>query len=196
MYFDTVKRSYEDVFIDPEKGISTIQFSEATEGLVLLFDLLESSAFSIVQNDMNGNLKKIQTKYLTDTEANDTLEHLVINEQGQKKREATEGLLWLKRGLEFTAVALRRSIENPDEELSISFTEAYKITLKKFHGMLIRPVFILAMKACPYRADFYKKLGEDQELVQQKLAAWLTALEAVVARLNSFYEAGGHDKGF
>ncbi|CAG8508715.1 640_t:CDS:2 [Ambispora leptoticha] len=191
-YFDTVKRSYEEVYIDPERGISTIQFLEATEGLVHLFG---SSAFSVVQNDMNGNLKKIQTRYLTDTEANDTLENLVINEKDEKKREATGGLLWLKRGLEFTAVALRRSVENPDEELSVSFTQAYGVTLKKFHGILIRPVFNLAMKACPYRTAFFKKLGEDQELVQQKLVAWLTALELIVARLNSFYESGGYDKG-
>ncbi|KAG1086568.1 hypothetical protein G6F42_020938 [Rhizopus arrhizus] len=54
-YFDTLKRSYVDV--DTSKGIDTEQFLEATEGLVKLFDLLGSAAFSVVQNDMNGNIK-------------------------------------------------------------------------------------------------------------------------------------------
>jgi hypothetical protein len=38
------------------------------------------------------------------------------------------------------------------------------------------------MKACPYRATFYPKLGEPQDEVLAKLDAWLAALEAIVAR--------------
>lgn len=44
-------------------------------------------------------------------------------------------------GLDFTAQALRRSIENPAEELNVSFTKAYEATLRKHHGMMVRPVF-------------------------------------------------------
>ena len=75
-YFETIKRSYTDV--DIANGINTEQFLEATEGVVKLFgklsfwrsvsfqvrfltsccaDLLGSAAFSVVQNDMNGNIK-------------------------------------------------------------------------------------------------------------------------------------------
>jgi len=42
-------------------------------------------------------LQKIRTRYLTNPEANATLESLVENEKGEKKRTATEGLLWLTR---------------------------------------------------------------------------------------------------
>jgi len=192
-YFDTVSRSYEQVTVD-EKGIYTLQFLEATDGLIRLFDLLGSSAFSVVQNDMNGNVKKIKTRYDVDPESNVTLECLVVNEKGEKKRTATEGLLWLKRGLEFTAVALRNSMNNPEEELSISFTNSYGVTLKRHHGILIRPVFNLAMKATPYRVDFFKKLGDDQALVKEKLLTWLMALEVLVARLNNFYVSEGYEK--
>jgi hypothetical protein len=45
------------------------------------------------------------------------------------------------RGLDFTAQALRRSMDNPAEELNISFTKAYEQTLRKNHNMLVRPVF-------------------------------------------------------
>lgn len=44
-------------------------------------------------------------------------------------------------GLDFTAQALRRSIENPAEELNVSFTKAYEPTLRKHHSMMVRPVF-------------------------------------------------------
>ncbi|GBB87438.1 hypothetical protein RclHR1_13900001 [Rhizophagus clarus] len=193
-YFDTIQRNYTDVPIT-EDGIETIPFLEATDGLVKLFDLLGSKAFNVVQNDMNGNIEKIRKRYDADPSKSPTLEKLVINEQSEKKRPATEGLLWLKRGLEFTSVALRRSINDESEELSVSFTEAYGGTLKPFHGMVVRPIFALAMKACPYRKDFFQKLGDDQEKVKQQYEEWLLAFEKVVERLNNFYAEGGYDKG-
>lgn len=48
-------QSYADVPL--QGGVDTDMFLEATEGLVKLFDLLGSSAFAVVQNDMNGNIK-------------------------------------------------------------------------------------------------------------------------------------------
>lgn len=46
------------------------------------------------------------------------------------------------------------------------------------------------MKACPYRAVFYAKLGEPLEKVEEELALWLDALERLIARLEAFYENG------
>ncbi|WFD36050.1 hypothetical protein MCUN1_002921 [Malassezia cuniculi] len=176
-YFDTIKRSYIDV--PTANGVDTSEFISATEAVVGLFDLLGTSAFSVVQNDMNGNIKE-----------------LVKNEgaPGAKGRTATEGLLWLLRGLDFTAKALRRSIES-DEELSVSFTKAYEVTLRAHHSFVVRPIFAVAMKACPYRKDFYAKLGQPQDVVAQKLRAWLEALEKIVRDMQQFYEQGGYAKG-
>lgn len=50
----------------------------------------------------------------------------------------------------------------------------------------------LAMKACPYRATFYPKLGEPQSEVLPKLEAWLAALEAIVAREAKVFKDGGY----
>jgi hypothetical protein len=48
------------------------------------------------------------------------------------------------------------------------------------------------MKACPYRATFYPKLGEPQEVVLPKLQEWLTALEEIVKREEGVFKAGGY----
>ncbi|KAI8075057.1 glycolipid transfer protein domain-containing protein [Gongronella butleri] len=186
-YFHTIKRSYADV--DTSNGIDTDQFLQATEGVVSLFDALGSSAFSVVQKDMNGNIQKIRTRFLSNPTANNTLENLVANEAHEKKRVATEGLLWLIRGLDFTAQALRRSLSDATEELTVSFTKAYENTLRKFHSMIIRPVFSLAMKACPYRKDFYATINvqtpEDLELMK----AWLAALETIIKTVQDVFVA-------
>ncbi|KAI8331543.1 glycolipid transfer protein domain-containing protein [Chlamydoabsidia padenii] len=186
-YFHTVARSYTDV--DTSKGVDTAQFLEATEGVVKLFDSLGSSAFTVVQNDMNGNIKKIRTRYLSNPTANDTLENLLANEANEKKRVATEGLLWLIRGLDFTAQALRRSITDQTEELTVSFTKAYEATLKKFHGILVRPVFALAMKACPYRKDFYEKISVTNDEDITVMSTWLAALEAIISSCQTNFAA-------
>ncbi|CAO3666266.1 hypothetical protein G6F70_006119 [Rhizopus microsporus] len=186
-YFETLKRSYTDV--DTSKGVDTEQFLEATEGLVKLFDLLGSAAFSVVQNDMNGNIKKIRDRYLSNPTANNTLEELMKNEAPEKKRVATEGLLWLTRGLDFTAQALRRSLSDPAEELNTSFTKAYEQTLKKYHSIIVRPVFALAMKACPYRKDFYEKIGVVNDAAMAQMKAWLEALENIISIIQNVFKA-------
>ena len=62
----------------------------------------------------------------------------------------------------------------------------------------------VAMKACPYRADFYAKLAADPaggpavpaDKLNEELNTWLAALASIVARMEDFYEKGGHNKGF
>ncbi|CAO3693503.1 unnamed protein product [Rhizopus stolonifer] len=186
-YFDTLSLSY--VNVDTSNGVNTEQFLEATEGLVKLFDLLGSAAFSVVQNDMNGNIKKIRERYLTNPTANNTLEELTKVESPEKKRVATEGLLWLSRGLDFTAQALHRSLDHPNEELNESFTKSYENTLKKHHSFVVRPVFSLAMKACPYRKDFYQKLEVSDEADLAQMKAWLHALENIISTIQNVFKA-------
>lgn len=125
----------------------------------------------------------------------ETLQDIVLSEASGKKKDATQGLLWLTRGLAFTAGGMRRSVNDKSEELATSFSEAYGQTLSKYHNMMIRPVFKMAMKACPYRKDFYEKLGEDQDKVWQQLLEWLEALEKIVAIIEEFLASGNYAKG-
>jgi hypothetical protein len=90
------------------------------------------------------------------------------------------------RGLDFTSQGLRKNLSDPSAELSTSFREAYTATLSKYHSFLIKPIFSAAMSATPRRADFYAKLGDDQERVKKELDEWLKALEIRVAILTKF----------
>lgn len=50
------------------------------------------------------------------------------------------------------------------------------------------------MKACPYRKDFYKKLGgEDTEKTYQTLSPWLGGLEKCVKILVDFYAVNKYE---
>ncbi|SMR58998.1 unnamed protein product [Zymoseptoria tritici ST99CH_1E4] len=184
-YFED-RKSFNDVSIGSDDSIPTTAFLEAAEALTGLFDVLGSAAFKPVKNDMAGNITKIRNRQLESPIESETLQDLVRNELKTKKHTATEGLLWLVRGLDFTAQSLRQNFARPDEELSQSFRDAYGQTLKKHHSFIIKPIFSAAMSATPYRRDFYAKLGDDQPKVNKELDAWLVGLEKNVAILNKF----------
>jgi len=135
---------------------------------------------------MTGNVKKVRERQLAAPGQSSTLQALCVAELATKKHTATEGLLWLVRGLDFTAQAMRHNVANPSEELSTSFREAYGKTLKPHHSFLVKPVFSAAMGATPYRKDFYAKLSSDQAKGQQELETWLVALEERVSILKTF----------
>ncbi|KAL2120337.1 hypothetical protein VTJ04DRAFT_4363 [Mycothermus thermophilus] len=188
---DTFKGTFTKVPIDESKGnaVSTTEFLEAAESLTTMFDLLGSVAFSPVKKDMLGNVEKIRKRQLAAPLESETLQDLVRNELKAKSHTATEGLLWLVRGLEFTCLALTQNLANPSAELSDSFRAAYGDTLKPHHSFLVKPIFSAAMSACPYRADFYSKVGSDEAKVREEMTAYLAALDKIVKILKAFLES-------
>ncbi|KAK3903124.1 hypothetical protein C8A05DRAFT_43605 [Staphylotrichum tortipilum] len=190
-YLDTFKASFTTVPIDAANGnaISTTEFLEAAESLTTMFDLLGSVAFAPVKKDMLGNVEKIRKRQLAAPLESQNLQDLVRNELKSKSHTATEGLLWLLRGLEFTCIALTQNLANHEHELSESFRSAYGVTLKPHHSFLIKPVFSAAMSACPYRKDFYNKLGADEAKVHEEMRAYLAALENIVNILKAFMDS-------
>ncbi|KAM5475488.1 hypothetical protein MauCBS54593_001179 [Microsporum audouinii] len=187
-WLDTMKRSFRDVPIDEssDNAISTTEFLEAAESLVKLFDILGSVAFTPVKSDLLGNIKKIRDRQLAAPAESETLQALVTNELKAKQHKATEGMVWLIRGLDFTAQAFSKNLASDSDELSTSFREAYTNTLKPHHSFVVKPIFSGAMSATPYRKDFYAKLGKDEQQVHAAMRAEIAALEKIVTILNEF----------
>jgi Glycolipid transfer protein (GLTP) len=139
---------------------------------------------------LSNETQKIRERQLASPLESSTLQSLIKSELATKKHTATEGLLWLTRGLDFTAQALRADI-NPSgsQELADSFRSAYKSTLAPHHSWMVKPIFSAAMSATPYRKDFYAKMvagGSDTGKLDDALKVWLEALEQRVQILNKF----------
>ncbi|POR33891.1 Pleckstriny domain-containing family A member 8 [Tolypocladium paradoxum] len=186
----TFRQSFVDVPVDADKenAVATTQFLDAAESLTTIFDALGSVAFSPVKSDMLGNVKKLRDRQLAAPAESENIQDLCRNELKTKKHTATEGLTWLVRGLDFTCIALSQNVAKPSEELADSFRGAYGQTLKPHHSFLVKPVFSAAMSACPYRKDFYTKLGSNPDQVQEELRVYLAALENIVAILKGFLD--------
>lgn len=198
-WFESLEKHFSDVPVGADQGIATEAFLAAAASTTSLFDLLGSVAFTPVKNDMNGNIKKIRDRYNASPSNSGTLQELCKNELASKSHTATEGLLWLTRGLDFTAQALRHDLTanagiaateaKPKSELADSFRNAYKGTLAPHHGFMVKPIFSAAMSATPYRKDFYGKLAGSQvppETLNSEMEKWVSALEERIAILKAF----------
>ncbi|PVG03246.1 glycolipid transfer protein [Serendipita vermifera] len=192
-FFDTLSMSFANVSKEP--GVNTAEFLEASRGLVTMFNLLGSTAFAPVISDLNGNIAKIQARLDKDPVNSATLEGLLAEEAKGTDKTATQGLMWLLRGLEFTLKGLQHTYDNPTTALSTSFRESYKVTLSQYHSWVVKPVFSMAMAACPKREDFFKQLGGPPEKVQEQGKAWLDGLQQIVDHMNSLYTAQSYGKG-
>ncbi|KAK5070595.1 hypothetical protein LTR64_000268 [Lithohypha guttulata] len=197
-WFETLKKSFADVPVT-NQAIETSSFLEAAEATTTLFDILGSVAFTPVKNDMLGNIKKVRDRQLASPGTSEDLQSLCKSEIATKSHKATEGLLWLVRGLDFTAQALRNDLTNnagvsiteakPKKELADSFRDSYKNTLAPHHSFLIKPLFNAAMSATPYRKDLYAKMlgeGASADQLSTEFEKWLSALESQVSILKTF----------
>lgn len=148
---------------------------------------------------MLGNIKKVRDRQLASPGTSEDLQSLCKSEIATKSHKATEGLLWLVRGLDFTAQALRNDLTNnagvgiteakPKKELADSFRDSYKNTLAPHHSFLIKPLFNAAMSATPYRKDLYAKMlgdGASADQLSTEFEKWLSALESQVSILKTF----------
>lgn len=45
------------------------------------------------------------------------------------------------------------------------------------------------MKACPYRKDFYEKIGVVNEAASTQMEQWLQALEKIISIIQQIFEA-------
>ncbi|KAL8297951.1 hypothetical protein RB600_002799 [Gaeumannomyces tritici] len=135
-----------------------------------------------------STIQKIRDRLLAAPAESETIQELVLNELKTKKHVATEGLLWLIRGLEFVCIALSQNLAQATTELADSFRTAYSETLKPHHSFIVKPVFSAAMSAVPYRKDFYAKVGSDEEKVKADLGEYLASLDKIVGILKGFLD--------
>jgi len=192
--FGIAKVRFEDVHINDAGLIPTQTFLNACASILPVFDSLGSTTFAPVKMDIQGNIKKIQVKYDTDVVAFEYLQNIVSQEIKSNitnaRNSSTDALLWLKRALEFISVFLSE-VTRGNKDLVSAADIAYSKSLKKYHGWMVRGVFALAVKACPYFNDFIKALSnQNAATIEETLAEMTSSVEAlrkILSKLNNYY---------
>ncbi|XP_075778246.1 pleckstrin homology domain-containing family A member 8 isoform X2 [Pelodiscus sinensis] len=104
-FFSVMSNRFSDIELQENEGIPTEEFLQSCYAIVPVLDKLGPTVFAPVKMDFVGNIKKINQKYITNTEEFNTLQKIVLHEVSAEvahvRNSATEALLWLKRGLKF-----------------------------------------------------------------------------------------------
>lgn len=180
--------------------VPTEQFLRACQGIADFVGFL-GTAFIPVKNDIAGNVTKVRTKFEKDKEKFKYIEELVDDDVAScgGLGYSTEGLLWLKRGLEFMLELLTLMVQeyrsNEDkgktESLVRIIDAAYQVTLKRHHGFISKQLFKVVILAAPYRKTLLKALAENQEGIDDiciaHIEAHLDNFQCNVERLVNYY---------
>ncbi|KHN71921.1 Glycolipid transfer protein [Toxocara canis] len=197
-YFSHAER----MFPEMENGkVPTEQFLRACQGIADFVGFL-GTAFIPVKNDISGNVSKVRSKFESDREKLKYIEDLIDDDlahNGGKLGYATEGLLWLKRGLEFMLELLTEMVreyrssadKSSSESLVAVINKAYVATLKRHHGFVSKQLFKVVIVAAPYRRTILKALAEGNEGIDDicidHIAAHLDNFRTNVAHLVDYY---------
>ncbi|VDK80143.1 unnamed protein product [Litomosoides sigmodontis] len=181
--------------------VPTEQFLRACQGIANFVGFL-GTAFIPIKNDITGNVTKVRTKYESEKDKCKYIEDLVEDDLAKnngKMGTATEGLLWLKRGLEFMLEFLSEMVQvyqsskekEKTDNLTSTINNAYKNTLKRHHGFISKQLFKVVTLAAPTRSAILKALAEGGEGVDDicvaHIATHLGNFRANVAHIVNYY---------
>ncbi|XP_008110951.1 pleckstrin homology domain-containing family A member 8 [Anolis carolinensis] len=202
-FFSAMSIRFSDIELSEDEGIPTEEFLRSCYEIVPVLDKLGPTVFAPVKMDFEGNIKKINQKYITSKDDFHTLQKLILHEvssgDAQLRNSATEALMWLKRGLKFLKEFLIE-IKNGEKNIQTALNHAYGKTLRQYHGWVVRGVFALALRASPTYEGFALALsiGEHKyqedifyNSMQRDLDIYLPAMEKQLSILDALYEEHG-----
>jgi hypothetical protein len=146
-------------------------------------------AFKPVQADILGNVEKVRKKYESNKEEFVYIQDLIdadLRDNNGKMGMAAEGLLWLKRGLEFMQMFLRllvesyRSNKEKTENMTPVLKEAYSKTLMRHHNFLAKQLFNVVVHAAPYRRTLLKAAAYNHDGLEE------TVVREIESHLDNF----------
>ncbi|KAJ8908125.1 hypothetical protein NDN08_008220 [Rhodosorus marinus] len=177
-----------DKIIESWFDVATVEdLRGAVDGLVTVVEALMKGAgpaAGIVVGDMTGNLKKIEKSALVNGVK--TVTEIVEKEtdlDAYYRDSGREGLLWLKRTLQFFWKSIDYCIADPDDRnLSRVLKKAYNETLAGCHGFRAH-AFRLLMNGAPSKTEFFRRMGggiASNEVVVLGLRKWTELSRPVI----------------
>ncbi|KAK0099122.1 hypothetical protein PV326_006586 [Microctonus aethiopoides] len=155
------------IFPDIINGkIDTNNFLTASRETLKIIEKF-GKVFAPIKYDMQNNIEKIMSKYLTDKEKHLTIQDLILSEKiTGKKLVASDALLWLMRALKMIQLFLERIVENSEigectEDLVANIKDSYKDSLEPYHGWMAQQLFGLLARMVPTRSQLLLSLANN-----------------------------------
>lgn len=186
---------YQVFTTDVSSSITIISFINVCFFIPDLLTAVAGPIITPLNNDILGNLTKLENSYKKYNIQHETLQALILLEIKDNTytidSSATIGLTWLTRMLEYTSRFMKGIVES-DEDLSVPAIAAYEATLKPHHTWIIRGMCYIMSKSLPTRSSLFLKLGNDgSERASIEICSELTFIaklaDSLVTNIRHFF---------
>lgn len=156
---------------------------------------------AVLRQDIHRNIQRLEKMLESDPK-------LYLNIVEILKKEASEGtskkvassskaFVWLTRSLDFTVKLLELIEKDIGVDMEKAVEEAYKATLKPWHGWISSTAYRVALKLVPDNKtmiDILISEAEDHETLKQDIQTFASMIVPILDEIHSILETYGLDK--
>lgn len=173
-----------------EKEISTLTFLRLSNLLILVLDKV-GPTMTVLRQDIQGNIERVEEAYVLDPTIYFSLEEILKKEIGDETSRVpgtcSKSVVWLTRSISFSLEILKRLEKSAEMSMEQVVEEAYKCTLKPWHGWISSAAYKVALKLIPEREIFISSLlaqGQDYEGLKIDIQKLVSLLQPFVDEIH------------
>ncbi|XP_062196079.1 glycolipid transfer protein 2-like [Phragmites australis] len=152
----------------------------------------------VLRQDIQQNVQRLEELHAKDPSKYVSLTAIVTEEveegTSKKTNSCTRAIIWLARSINFSKYLLERLVKTPDSSLEEVVEEAYRCTLKPWHGWISSAAYKVALKLVPEKEIFialligncqeFEDLAEDVKILTDTVKPLLEEIDAILAKHN------------
>ncbi|KAI6662021.1 Glycolipid transfer protein-like [Oopsacas minuta] len=154
-YFQSIPNHFPDI----EEGgwIPTDHFLTACNTFITFTDLL-GPVLSRAKDSVTVNINILRKRYDRDNTKYMYLHELILDEDSEPDPAIYISLIWLKRAIEFIYIFLKQLTTSTHTSLPQDAYHAYQISLKPYHGFIIRSLVYMLINIAPSKDNLINTL--------------------------------------
>ena len=166
----TYFKQFENRFqpIEGNSPIPTEQFLSACSTFIVFTDLL-GPVLSRAKDSVIWNIKILRQRYECDKTKYAFIHKLILNESSEPDHTVYLSLIWLKRAIEFTYHFLYQLITSNHTSLPQDAYYAYGISLKPYHGFIVRGLVYMLVNIAPSKDNLIDTLIQGDQGGREQL---------------------------
>lgn len=172
--------------VDHDKEVPTLAFLSVSNLLLQVLDKI-GPTMAVLRQDIQRNIERLQDLYVSDPSRYSSLAEILKNEVSEgttrKAESHARAMLWLTRSMDFSVALLERLEKDSELSLVQVVEDAYKDTLKPWHGWISAAAYKVALKLIPERNIFISLLlgkGQDCNMLKADIQHLVPLLQPLL----------------
>lgn len=144
---------------EEDSPILTEPFLDACTNFITFSDFL-GPVLSRAKENIRGNITPLRERYESDPTLYTSIQQLIYNHTADPDEASVISLIWLKRAVEFVYHFLQKLISSPLTSLPQDAYHAYELSLRPFHGWIVRGLVYMLINIAPSKESLVQTLAQ------------------------------------